>query len=111
MNMEDDVPRALKEDRLAQVIALQRRIHEKDIQRYLGTEEEILIDGAHPKERHTMSGRTDGFRPVSVVSDELEIGDFARVRITDAKGHWLYAERIDNEESAAVTTTASGAEQ
>ena len=109
-NMEDDVPREVKEDRLAQVIALQRRIHEADIQRYVGTEEEILIGGAHPKERHTMSGRTDGFRPVSVVCDELEIGDFARVRITGAKGHWLYAERI-GEESAEVATTALSAEQ
>ena len=110
LNMNDDVPRELKEARLAQVIDLQRTIHEEDIQRYVGTEEKILIDGAHPKQRHTMSGRTDCYRPVSIVSEDLEIGDFARVRITGTKGHWLYAERTGIE-SPAVAASAPGSEQ
>ena len=104
LDMDDDIPRELKEERLARVIELQREILEEDILRYVGTEEEILIDGAHPKERHTMSGRTDGFRPVSVVSQDLEIGDFARVRITAAKGHWLYADAIGRESAGAAAS-------
>lgn len=92
LHMEDDVPRAVKEERLRQVIELQQTIHENEIQRYLDTEQEVLIDGAHPRERHTMSGRTDGFRPVSIKSADLDIGDIVTARITKAEGHWLYGE-------------------
>jgi len=90
--MDDDVPREIKEERLARVIALQREIHEEDIQRYVGTTQEVLIDSVGTRERGTMSGRTDGFRPVSVTSDTLDIGDTVDVRIVSASGHWLYGE-------------------
>ena len=92
INLEDDVPRELKEDRLKRVIDLQQQIHEEDIQRYVGTTQSVLIDSASLKERDTMSGRTDGFRPVSIPSTELEIGDVVTARITAASGHWLYGE-------------------
>ena len=94
VKMEDDVPREVKEQRLARIIELQREIHEEDIQRYVGTEQEVLIDSASVKERGTMSGRTDGFRPVSIPGGDLEIGDLVTARITDASGHWLYGELL-----------------
>src|SRR5690606_23685799 len=53
--MNDDVPRDVKEDRLARVIALQRSIDEEKMAAYVGTVQEVLIDGAHPRERGTMS--------------------------------------------------------
>ena len=39
-----------------------------------------------------MSGRTDGYRPVSIKSADLEIGDIVATRIMKAEGHWLYGE-------------------
>ncbi len=99
--MEDDVPREVKEERLRRVIALQKRIHEEDIQRYIGTEHDVLIDGAHPRVRGLMSGRTDNFRPVSLESHALEIGDMVRVRIDSTRGHWLEGELVAT--PAAVT--------
>lgn len=88
--IDDDVPLAVKQERLARVIELQDGILEEDIKRYVGTTQDVLIDGAHPRQRHTMSGRTDGHRPVSIKSETLEIGDHVSVHITDASGHWLY---------------------
>lgn len=90
--MADDVPREVKEDRLRRVIELQDRIIREDSPRYVGTTQEILIEGAHPKRRGVMSGRTDGFRPVSIESETLEIGDWVDVQITDSEAHWLYGE-------------------
>ncbi|MDK1022069.1 MAG: tRNA (N6-isopentenyl adenosine(37)-C2)-methylthiotransferase MiaB, partial [Candidatus Hydrogenedentes bacterium] len=69
--MDDNVPREVKEERLKRVIDLQKQIHEEDIRRYVGTEQEVLIDSVGLKERDTMSGRTDGFRPVSICSRDL----------------------------------------
>jgi tRNA-2-methylthio-N6-dimethylallyladenosine synthase len=92
--MPDDVPQAVKDARLQRVIDLQREIHDEDTARYIGTEQEVLIDGASTKERETMIGRTDGFRPVSIHDASLEIGDLVQVRITGSNGHWLAGERL-----------------
>jgi tRNA-2-methylthio-N6-dimethylallyladenosine synthase len=92
IQFEDDVPREVKEDRLARLIAVQQEIHEADIQKLVGTEQEVLIDSVSTREQDTMSGRTDGFRPVSIKSEELEIGDLVNVSISAASGHWLYGD-------------------
>lgn len=93
--MPDDVPREVKEDRLARLIELQRTIHEEDIQQLVGTQQEVLIDSASVRDQDTMSGRSDGYRPVSIKSTELEIGDLVNVNITAASGHWLYGDPLD----------------
>lgn len=92
MKMEDDVPRDVKEERLQRVIEFQEGITEEQARRYVGTTQTVLIDGAHPKTRRAMNGRTDGYRPVTVQDGRLEIGDLVSVRITGYRGHWLEAE-------------------
>ena len=93
--MDDDVPREVKEDRLARLIELQKEIHEEDIQKLIGTQQEVLIDSASVREQDTMSGRTDGYRPVSIKSSDLEVGDVVNVNVTAASGHWLYGDLVD----------------
>jgi len=92
--MEDDVPREVKETRLAQVLGLQERITGEQLRALAGTTHEVLIDGAHLRQQGVMNGRTEGFRPVSVPGPELEIGDLVDVRITGFRNHWLEAERL-----------------
>jgi tRNA-2-methylthio-N6-dimethylallyladenosine synthase len=90
--LEDDVPREVKEERLACVIALQDRINDENMRALHGSTQEILIDAAHPRERGVMNGRTDGYRAISVRGAALEIGDFVRGRVTGHQGHWLESE-------------------
>ena len=92
--MPDDVPQEVKHERLQRVIALQQVIDAENIARYVGTEQEILIDGASTKERDTMIGRTDGFQAVALHDVSLEVGDLVSVRITSATGHWLRGELL-----------------
>ncbi len=92
--MDDDVPREVKEERLARVIARQERITAEQSRAYVGTVQDVLIDGAHPRRRHAMNGRTDGYRPVTVAGADLEIGDLVTVTITGAQGHWLEGEVV-----------------
>lgn len=87
--MEDDVPREVKEERLARVIEVQERITAEQARAYLGSTQEVLIDSAHPKWRRAMNGRTDSFRPVTVKDAALEVGDMVPVEITETQGHWL----------------------
>ncbi len=88
----DDVPRTVKEDRLARLIAVQDAINAEQKARYIGTEQEILIDGTHPKHKNVSSGRTDGYRPVSVAAEGLAVGQIVTVRINGVQGHWLTGE-------------------
>ncbi len=92
--MPDDVPLELKQERLQRVIALQQEIDAEKLARYVGTEQEILIDGVSTKERDTMIGRTDGFHAVAIHDPALEVGDLVTVRITSAAGHWLRGESL-----------------
>ena len=100
--LEDDVPRQAKEERLARVITLQERINEEQQRALIGTEQEVLIDGAHPREPGLMNGRTDGYRAITVSGEGLRIGDLVWVRVTESSGHWLYAEADKNASGVAI---------
>jgi tRNA-2-methylthio-N6-dimethylallyladenosine synthase len=97
---EDDVPRKEKEARLARLIAVQDRINRETQAALTGTVQEVLIDGAHPRERDVMNGRTDGYRAISVRDESLRIGDCVRARVTGWSGHWLHGETIKKDEKA-----------
>ena len=90
----DDVPREVKEERLRRLVALQDEILAEEMARYVGTEQEVLVDGRHAKEADLWSGRTDGFRPVSLHGSDWNLGDIVRVRIASTHGHWLEGERV-----------------
>jgi tRNA-2-methylthio-N6-dimethylallyladenosine synthase len=92
--LEDDVAREVKEARLARVIAVQQRINDETMTAYHGSTQQVLIDAAHPRERHAMNGRTDGYRCISVLAPEAEIGDMLSLEVTGHRGHWLEGKLI-----------------
>lgn len=94
LNLEDDVPREVKEERLARVIALQREIDEEKLASYSGSVQEVLVDAAHAKLRGHMNGRAGNFRPVTFHGPDVEIGDVVQVKITGHRGHWLEGELV-----------------
>lgn len=93
-DIEDDVPHSVKQERLQRLIAVQARIDRGQLEGFVGSVRELLIDGTHPKQPGVVSGRTDGFRPVSVADPALRVGDVVNVRITGYRGHWLEGETI-----------------
>lgn len=99
--LEDNVPREVKEERLARVIALQNEVNEQKMRTLHGTTQEVLIDGAHSRRRGWMNGRSDGYRPV-MLETEAEIGELVQVRIANHSGHWLEGVQV-------VPTIACGA--
>lgn len=99
--MEDDVPRAVKEERLARIIATQSEINEEKMRSLKGQIQDVLIDGAHPRLANVMNGRTDGYRPISVAHAGLAVGDMVRARVTGFRNHWLEAEWIETVYRAA----------
>ncbi len=87
--MEDTVPRTLKEQRLQELLDIQNKIQSEILDDLVGSQQKILIDSAHPKERDVMNGRSDSNFPVSINNSDLEIGDLVTVKVIGRKRHSL----------------------
>jgi tRNA-2-methylthio-N6-dimethylallyladenosine synthase len=64
--LPDDVPEAVKQRRLAEVIALQQRITGEIYRAQSGRRERVLIEGRSKRSADELFGRTDAFRSVVV---------------------------------------------
>ena len=96
-NLVDDVPREVKDQRLARVISLQEQINEAQQRGLVGTEQAVLLDEENPRMPGCLNGRTDGYRAITVSGGGLRIGELVRARVTGSRGHWLHAELLQNE--------------
>lgn len=92
--LEDTVPRKIKEQRLQILLDLQAAIQSEILDGLVESEQQVLIDSAHPKERGVMNGRTDGNVPVSIHDPALNIGDLLKIRISGRKKHSLIGQTI-----------------
>ncbi|MBY6349946.1 tRNA (N6-isopentenyl adenosine(37)-C2)-methylthiotransferase MiaB [Rhodococcoides corynebacterioides] len=99
-DMDDQVPKAVVQERYERLIALQEEIALEENRRVVGTEVELLVAaGAGRKNAVTerMSGRArDGrlvhFRPEGAVDGAVRPGDVVTTRVTDAKPYHLVAD-------------------
>ena len=99
--LADDVPEAVKQDRVHEVTELQRAISAERLQRLVGTEALVLVDeGAGKGDPGQLIGRTafqaddvDGCTWLRTRTAEGP-GEFVRARVTDALDYDLIAETI-----------------
>lgn len=100
--LPDDVPFALKQQRLQ---ALQARIAELTAgynQRLVGTRQRVLVEGRSRKSADEMKGRTSANKPVNFRGDETLTGRFVDVTITAALAGSLRGELADDVTQAAA---------
>lgn len=92
--MTDDVPEDVKLKRLNEIIDLQHQISAEINQSQINSEETILIEGLSKKSDQFLSGRTDTNKIVIIpASDEINTGDYVRVKINRATSATLFGER------------------
>ncbi len=97
----DDVPHAVKQQRLAE---LQKRIVEMTAAisaSMVGSEQRVLVERVSKKDPAQLAGRTDNNRWVNFTAERSMIGHFVKVRITEAlpnslRGELLPAAEPDN---------------
>lgn len=92
--VSDDVSSDEKSRRLSAVLALQKEITAKRLQRFVGKTEEVLLEGRSRASDDQLCGRTGGNHTVNVRLPDGEdperfIGKVLPVRITEAKVHTL----------------------
>jgi ribosomal protein S12 methylthiotransferase len=99
---EDDVPAAVKRERRNALMATQKQIVSKLQKRKIGTEVDVLIDGASPEHELVLQGRLEGQAPdidpvvflTDCDPDTYKAGQLIRATIIDAKGYDVVAQPI-----------------
>ena len=86
MDMNNKIPSRIAKERSREFAKIHTDISREINRTFVGRKEHILIT-EHGK-NDTMMGRTDSYKPV-VVEDELELGDFVDVEITEARDIYL----------------------
>ncbi|XPP26308.1 MAG: tRNA (N6-isopentenyl adenosine(37)-C2)-methylthiotransferase MiaB [Leucobacter sp.] len=110
--MEDQVPKAVVQERYERLTELQERLSLEENQAQLGRTLEVLVaahEGKKDGETHRLSGRAEDNRLVHFAvpagADAPRPGDVATVRVTGAAPHFLIA---DDAEAYAVRRTRAG---
>ena len=99
--LPDQVPDEVKQARQAELMAIQGSISRERLGALVGTEQTVLIEGRSPESELLLRGRlqtqapdVDGEVFVASALDRVQVGDFLRVRITQAAEHDLAAEPV-----------------
>ena len=83
--MENQVPEAEKAERLARLNALNDQLVEQQLNDLVGSTQEVLLEGPHPKDEGAINGRTRQYRPVTVVNCTAKPGDLVRVDVASRR--------------------------
>ena len=93
--MPDNVPEAVKIDRLNRMIALQNELSLASNRADIGKTFEVLVEGVSKRSTAQLVGRTEQNKTCVFDRGAHRIGDFVRVRVTDASSATLICEAID----------------
>ncbi len=88
-HLPDDVPEETKIRRLEELIALQNELSAEANKRCIGHEYDVLIEGVSKRSKEQLFGRTEQNKVVVFNRGELRIGQYVRVRITEASSATL----------------------
>ena len=91
--MADQVPPDVASRRIEELIALQEENQKTVLQRFLGQEEEILVEGLSRRSDLEVSGKGRHGVSVTVLGTSADIGRIVRCRVTGLKNNTLTGER------------------
>lgn len=94
-NYPDDVPEAVKNRRLTEIIALQNELSLAGNQKDVGGTFEVLVEGVSKRNAGELFGRTSHNKVVVFPQKHFKPGDYARVRIDRCSSATLLGEAVD----------------
>jgi tRNA-2-methylthio-N6-dimethylallyladenosine synthase len=89
--LPDDVPPAVKQRRLSEIVALQERISAEVFAAHVGRRERVLVHGPSRRDPAQLMGRTDGFKTVILPRGVGAVGALVDVTIARATMATLFA--------------------
>lgn len=94
-HLPDDIPEEVKVRRLNELIALQNQLSAESYRKDIGKEVEVLVEGVSKRSNDQLFGRTEQYKVVVFDRGDHHIGDFVKVRITDASSATLKGVEIN----------------
>lgn len=88
-HLPDDIPEEVKVRRLNELIALQNELSAESYRKDIGKEFEVLVEGVSKRSSNQLFGRTQQYKVVVFDRGEHHVGDFVKVKITDASSATL----------------------
>ncbi len=92
--LEDDIPLAIKKQRLAEIVALQQKHSLYRTQQEVGKIVEVLIEKDSKKSSAHWSGRTQHNTVAVFPKEHYKVGDFVNVKTTDCTSATLIGEAV-----------------
>lgn len=92
--MEELVPEEVSTERIQRLIMLQESLQQETLRRFIGQEEEILVEGLSRRSTAAVSGKGRHGVSVTVDGSEADIGQILHCRITGLKNNTLTGDRI-----------------
>jgi len=89
------IPEKTKRERLSRVIALQKKHTAEALEKRLGRQEMVLIEGISRKNADELIGRTERDEMAVFPGTREKIGSFAGVTLHSLKGHTFRAEQVN----------------
>ncbi len=89
---EDQIPEDVKHERFNRLVDTINRISAEKNAEYVGTVQQVLVEGTSKNDIMTYSGRTDGFKLVNFKASEDLAGRMVSVRITESNTFSLVGE-------------------
>ncbi len=89
----EQIPYAIKQERIGRLIKLQNKITKEISEKYIGNVYEILCEDVAPKFDGMVCGRTDSGRLVTFDGTKDDIGKFIPVKITQSRSASLFGNR------------------
>jgi tRNA-2-methylthio-N6-dimethylallyladenosine synthase len=92
--LPDDVPEAVKGERLEQIIELQESISADINSAAVGDTVAVLVEGESRRDADRYHGKTDGFKTTVFPKADSEIGEVVNVRIDSTTAHTLIGQVV-----------------
>ena len=93
--LKDDIPEAVKKERLKEIVALQQEHSGYRTRQHLNTVVEVLIEKTSKKSEAHWSGRTPQNLMAVFPKENYKIGDFVKVQVTDCTSATLIGKAIE----------------
>jgi tRNA-2-methylthio-N6-dimethylallyladenosine synthase len=91
---KDDVPEDVKQKRLAEIIALQRKHSEYHTRKQVGSITKVLIEGVSKKSEDMLMGRNSQNSVVVFPKENYKRGDYVNVKVTSSTSSTLIGEVV-----------------
>lgn len=92
--MENQVPEDVATDRIKRLIAVQEECQRQAMARFIGMEEEVLVEGLSKRSDTAVSGKGRHGVSITLPGGEEDVGNIVRVRVTEMKNNTLMGERL-----------------